>query len=288
MAQAETTLIEDNEDQIETESAELLEEDQIEDQNDSDEDENADDDDDDQEIVLDGDEGSHPKDDENHGIRKRINKLNAKVAKAETGQEQSTADLEVERERNRLLQLALDQQAAPVDGPPDPDDFDNGVADAEYIKAFQAHIAKGVMSDMMKAQQTTRVQTETDSALNARQVAHYQKAATLRVKDYDEIEDKAIAVLGQKVTNELIKEFDKSPEILYYLGKNPAELNRINAFIQDNKTMRAVARIGVLEDRLKTRPKAKINHAPSPDGELSGGGSGRPQGKRGPKGATFE
>ncbi len=293
MAQAETALLEDEEDHIEAEGedlgAELLDEDQSEDQEDGNEgdEDNAEAADADHEIVLDGDDGSHPADDEQRGIRKRINKLNAKVVKATEGQEQSTADLEVERERNRLLQLALDQQTAPVDGPPNPNDFDDGVNDAEYIKANNGVIIDELAKRQLKTQQTTQVQTQADGDLNRRQISHYQKADTLKVKDYDDTEDKAIAILGQEVTNQIISASDKSPHLLYYLGKNPKKAKEISALIKSNP-VKGVLQIGRLEARLVARPKAKGNHAPNPDNELSGGGSGKPRGERGPKGATFE
>lgn len=289
MANAETTLEKDNDDQIEeldaTQDEELLEADNAED--DESQETDGQDDDEGQEIVLEGDDGSHPTKDEQHGIRKRINKLNAKVAKAETGQQQSTAELEIERERNRLLQLALDEQSAPVDGPPDPNDFDDGTNDAEYIKANNSHIAKSVRADVLKEQQTMHTQTEVDGQLKARQIAHYQKADTLKVKDYDDTEDAAIAILGQAVTNQVISASEKSPELLYYLGKNPEVAKTLAEELKTN-VVKGVLRIGRLEARLVARPKAKQKPAPDPDGELSGGGTGSPRGKRGPKGATFE
>lgn len=277
--EAEAELLEDDTENLEP--AEDLSTDDQEDDQDEGEDQGD-------EIVLDGDDGSHPAQDEQRGIRKRINKLNAKIAKAETGQEQSTADLEVERERNRLLQLALDQQNKPVDGPPNPDDFDLGVSDAEYIKAFQTHITKGVKADMLQTQQTTQIKTQVDTDLRARQVAHYERADTLKVKDYDSTEDAAIAILGQNVVNELISSSDKSPEILYYLGKNPKVAEEINGLITSKQATKAVLRIGALEARLKARPKAKTKHAPDPDEQLSGGTAGGSKGFNGLKGATFE
>ncbi len=299
MTKAGTALLEDDDDQNQNLDGQITDDDQDQDDQDHDQDNQDDQDDDgeqegqgdedDQEIFLDGDDGSHPKD-EQRGIRKRINKLNAKVAEAKTGQDQSTAELAVERERNRLLQLALNQQQQqnqPVDGPPDPNDFDDGIADAGYVTAFQNHIAKGVRAEMQTQHQTTQVQTRNDDALQARQVAHYKKADALKVKDYDDTEDAAIAILGQDVTNQLITASDKSPEVLYYLGKNPDAAKDIKALIESNP-VKGVLKLGALEARLKSRPKAKQRNAPDPDGELSGGGSGKRKTKRGPTGATFE
>ena len=291
MAQAETALEELEDDQIEeleTDEEEVDGEEVDENlENDDNDDEDGDDgDDDDQEIVLDGDEGSHPQD-EQRGIRKRINKLNAKVTEAKAGQEQSSAELEVERERNRLLQLALDQQDQPVDGPPDPNDFDDGLADAGYIKAIRDHIAKEIRAEMLQTTQETQVKQETDTALQSRQVEHYKRADTLKVKDYDDTEDKAIAILGQDVTNQLIGASDKSPEVLYYLGKNEKVAKELADLLKSNP-VKGVLRIGALEAKLIARPKSKRNVAPDPDTELSGGTAGRKKTTAGPAGATYE
>lgn len=268
MANAETTLEKDNNDQIEeldaTQDEELLEADAEDDEG---QETDGQDDDEGQEIVLEGDDGSHPKD-EQHGIRKRINKLNAKVAVANQGKEQSAAELDIANERIRLLELAVDNQNAPVDGPPDPNDFDDGVTDAEYQKANNAFIAKSVRADVLKEQQTTQTQTEASGQLKARQIAHYQKADTLKVKDYDATEDAAIAILGQDVTNQVITASDKSPELLYYLGKNPEVAEKLSEELKTN-VVKGVLRIGRLEARLVARPKAK-NTAPDPDQELEG------------------
>lgn len=275
MAQAETAQIEDKDDKVEILESKDDNQSPVDgqntDQNIDDKDDGANQDDDEVEIVLDGGDGSHPEDDGQHGFRKRINKLNAKVAEANTGQQQSTADLEVERERNRLLQLALDQKNQPVDGPPDPNDFDNGVSDAEYIKAFRNHIAKGVTADMLKMQQTTQTQTKASGELNVRQNAHYKKADMLKVKDYEGTEDITISILGLSVVNEIISEFDKTPEILYYLGKNKKVAEEINELILSGKATKAAAKVGAIEARLKERLKSKVKPAPDPDGELQGG-----------------
>ena len=245
--------------------------------------------DDEFEITLEGDDGSHPKQDDNHGVRKRINKLNSKVAEAVEGKDAISKDLEVERERNRLLQLALEQQSGTPKGdggPPDPNDFDAGIADPEYAKAFRGYLSAGVMAETKDAQTQTKAQDEEQSQLRARQVEHYQRAESLKVRDYDETEDKAISALGNDAVNQLIANSNKSAEILYYLGKNPDKANDLARLLQASP-VKAVLQLGRLEAQLKAVPKAKRNAPPNPDGEMTGGGSGRKRSERGPKGATF-
>ena len=162
MAKAGTALIEDEIDEIDALEEEtqddLTSDDQDDDQDD--EDQNGSEEEVETEIFLDGDDGSHPPQDEQRGIRKRINKLNAKIAKAETGAEQTSAELEVERERNRLLQLALDSQdGKKPDGPPDPNDYEDGVTDPGWLAAYQEHIAKGVEIKMQQQGEQRTIKT---------------------------------------------------------------------------------------------------------------------------------
>lgn len=225
------------------------------------------------EIVLTGDAGSQP-DNEHRGIRKRINKLNSKVEAAQDGQSQATAALEVERERNKLLQLALEQrEQADVKGPPDPDDFDDGVADPKYIAAAHAHIKEGVIAEIKQSQpKGPQPERKSTPDLEDKQVKHYQRADKLKVKDYDATEDKAIEILGQDIVKQVMAATDKSAEILYYLGKNPDKAESIKELIATNP-VQGVFEIGALSRGLEVRPKAQSKPAPDPDTELEGGSS---------------
>lgn len=241
------------------------------------------------EIALDGDGGSHPKDDD-RGIRKRINELNRKVDAASEGKTEAEGLLEVERERNRLLQIALDNQngdASKKDAPPDPNDFDDGIADPAYVKAFQDHVAAGVLAKAQESQKQVRTETETQGKLRGRQEDHYRRADALKVPDYDDTEDNAIGILGHEVVNQLISNSDKSEVILYWLGKNPGKAEDLKGLIESNP-VKGVLELGRLEAKLVARPKSKDKPAPGPDRDQRGGGAGTRRRQRGPKGATFE
>jgi len=241
------------------------------------------------EIVLAGDGGSHPKDDD-RGIRKRINKLNRKVDAANEGKTEAERSLEIANERVKLLEIALDQKsgdASKKDAPPDPNDFDDGIADPAYVKAFQDHIAAGVLAKAQESQTQVRTETETQGKLRGRQEDHYRRADALKVPDYDETEDKAISIIGHEVVKELILNSDKSEVLLYWLGKNPNNAEDLKDLIQSNPVKGALA-IGRLEERLVAKPKSKNKPAPDPDREQRSGGSGEKRRQRGPKGATFE
>lgn len=238
----------------------------------------------DTEIVLEGDDGSQP-DQSNLGIRKRINKLNAKVSEAQDGATQANSALADKIEENKLLRLALDQQqeTATPSGPPDPLDFDDGARDTKYVTALNEYTDERVRTQMAKHVPTPEPQTDRD--LVAKQTQHYEAADKLNISDYEDVEDVAVGILGKETVNHLIKQTSNSPVILYYLGKNPEKAEQIADLVKRNP-IKGVMELGALEARLKVN-KVKRNQAPNPDEELEGATSPRSK-KRGPKGAKFE
>lgn len=238
------------------------------------------------EIVLDGEEeGSRP-DSNNLGIRKRINKLNAKVSNAQDGQATANAELENERQKNKLLELALEQKnakAAPS-GPPDPLDFDDGARDAKYVEALHGYNRQFFQSEMAKHTESQPVPASKD--LEVKQTQHYEAAEKLGIKDYDDVEDQAIGILGMDTVNQLIGAEPNSPQILYYLGKNPNTAQEIADLLRSSP-IKGVMKLGALSARLKVAPKAKRNQAPNPDDELESTTSSHSKYK-GSRGATFE
>ena len=234
------------------------------------------------EIVLDGDDGSQPAVQNNLGIRKRINKLNTKVNAAQGEATQATADLENERQKNKLLQMALDQRGeATVSGPPDPLDYDDGARDDKYATALTDYTNGLVRAEMQR--QAPEPQTNRD--LEVKQTQHYEAADKLGVKDYDDVEGQAVTILGKDTVNRLIGATQNSPRILYYLGKNPDKAQAIADLVKTDP-IKGVMELGVLDARLKVSTKAKRNQAPNPDDELEGALSPRKT-TRGPKGATY-
>lgn len=241
------------------------------------------------EIVLAGDEGSQPEAQSNLGIRKRVSKLNAKVNAAEGVADEANTALETMRQRNELLQLALDQKnAAPAtpSGPPDPFDFDDGAKDAKYVDALHEYNRGFFKSEMARHTEAQPKPVDT-RAIEARQTAHYEAADKLGMKDYAETEDKTIAILGRDTAVQMIGALDNSPEVMYYLGKNPAKAETIAELLNSNP-VKGVLELGRLSAGLTAQPKAKRNAAPDPDAELEGSSVARnSKSTRGPAGATF-
>lgn len=247
------------------------------------------------EVVLEG-EGSQPEKVERPGkelrIKKRINKLNAKVESANAEAEETRKLLEQKEKENELLRMALEQKK---ESPrqllePSPDDFDGGYLDPDFVKKQnefnRLKIKQEITKDLADSNKQSSEAVNRDTQfrnLEQKQSQHYERVNGLGAKDYDETEDKAIEIMGNDIVNGIIAESESSHVLLYYLGKNPAKAEQLADLLKSNP-LRGVLNIGRLEAELKVKPKT--NKTPDPDEELKGSGAMSP-GKRGLKGATF-
>jgi len=230
------------------------------------------------ELVIDGD--THPKKNETpRGFLKRINKLNGKVdsAKQETAAEKEKR--EFLEDENRVLKVALEQArgTGKPEAPtlPNPDDYDGGPSDQGYIdavieyqaKTTQAQVADGIQKARQQAT-VTAAQEAGAQRLEQKQAAHYERAAKLKVKDYEATEDKAIEIFGNEHTNHLIANLDNSEVAFYYFGKNPEVAQKYSDMLK-REPIKALIEIGGLLAKIKVKPKRES--APDPDEELEGG-----------------
>lgn len=212
---------------------------------------------------------------------KRVNKLNAKAKSAEQEREKANVELGLANERIKLLEMQRDQsnEAKNEPIPPKIEDYPEGVHDPEYAKKYHEYqdvrveqeVEKQVNKQVNEATKHT-AQTNTQAALSQdfkkKLDKHYDRSDEMGIKDYLETEDKAIASLGTDVARVLINNFDDSHVLMYYLGKNPGEAQRIADLMQTN-LVAGLAEIGALRSDLKVKPKTKIT--PNPDKPLPGG-----------------
>jgi hypothetical protein len=211
-------------------------------------------------------------------VSKRVKRLNKKSDATGEAAAATNTELEIEREKTKLLQLALEQakqakQVAPT--MPNPEDFDEGTADPKYQEKVTAYNETIIAAEVAK--QVTQATTQTADVINLnarndqlqkKQRKHYERAADIGVKDYEATEDAALEVLGNEVANHLIDNFDDSHIIMYYLGKNPDEAKRISNLLKTSP-IKGVAELGRLSGELKVKPK-KVDPAPDPDEEIKG------------------
>lgn len=216
----------------------------------------------------------------NEILQKRLAKLNKK--KGAEPDDETKSQIELERERNKLLTLALEQargnKSKQEDVAPDPDKFDGGEYDPEYRKQLDAFQVKRNQEEVRRLlreerdQEANKLAQEAQSKqLEESQRSHYKRALTLEVKDYDEAEDKVIDALGSEAANVIIQSFDDSHALMYHLGKNPDKLHKLDQLVKDGSstaTAKALAELGRISASLAVNPKSKP--APNPVEPLNG------------------
>lgn len=224
------------------------------------------------EIILSGEDGSQPQ--PQHGIQKRINKLNARNDAATEETSSVKEELRIVSEQNKLLHMALEQQTQNVSAstPPDPGDYDDGVKDRRYAEALDAYNEPRIAAAVQKqTSHLTPVQTENPNrGLELKQTKHYERADELDIKDFEEAEGKAVDILGNNIANTIISTSDSSHLILYHLGKNPRKAENLASLASTNPVA-CLREIIKLELNLSVKPRLQSEPLPDPDEELSGG-----------------
>lgn len=224
------------------------------------------------EIVLRGEEGTQPKElDIDAIVRRRVYRAKKQVNAVQGELSETAQKLVVAEERIKMMQMSEDYQKAQseIAKPPDPNDFDDGAQDAKYIAAQSDHQDKRIEAAVKKQTAHLTSQPAIDGDLERKRTNHYRRSVELGAKNFEEMEDKAIGILGQANADEIVKRSSKSAEILYYLGKHPDEAKEL-AELSNSDAWAAVSMIGRLEADLQVKRPAKANQAPNPDEELEG------------------
>ncbi len=254
------------------------------------------DDDDQQQIVREGDDtqsqATTPR-----GFLKRIGKLNGRVSKAKEGEASQKERADFLEQENKVKDIRIQQlegQPPPETlKKPDPNEFDGGVYDPKYEAAVDEYQDKRQdarlnerLADQTQKSTVTNDQAALAHKLRTKQEAHYDRAAKLKVKDYEETEDKLLSIMNHEKVNHIILALpDRSEQLLYYLGKNPKLAQKYSDMLE-TETVRALMELGGVLSEIKVKTVSKKS-LKDPDEDLEGGNLPTGKKKRGPKGATF-
>ena len=199
------------------------------------------------------------------GVQKQIDEITREKyeERRERQRAQERAD-RLEQELQAIRNGSQQQQPKALpNGAPDPEQFPAGRYDPDYLEALTDY----------KAQQRFDAQRE-QATIQERRASLQQAEAKARetYADYDVASEEFLTHPLAKVptfTN-LVLESDNPTEIAYYLGKNPAELDKIS----EMTASQAARYIGRIEASLaeKTTDVAvkKASSAPKPISALSG------------------
>lgn len=212
-------------------------------------------------------------------VQKRLKREKRKSAKGVGEAAKAAEDLVIEKEKNKLLTLALEQKTDATKAanlPPNPDDFD-GVSDPKYLESVQAYnqkITQALVQDEVRRAtadiSVTQNEGEKKRNFEHRNTEHIRKSIALDASDYDVTEDAVIDIIGQDNVDHIISASDDAHLVLYYLGKNVDKAENLQDLIM-NDPLKAAVQIGRLEAIAKGSPIVNANPTPDPDEELSGG-----------------
>lgn len=179
-------------------------------------------------------------------IARRFSELTGQrdAAKADTVTERTKREA-LERE---LAELKAKHEPAKVeavvvadDDEPKPEDYKDAF---DYNKALVAHGVKKALAERDAKDAENKAKEEQEKSSKAWQ---QQKTKMLeKIPDYDEVVDNAKDLMVSNVVRDAIRESDVGHELLYYLAKNPAEVERLKPM----NALRALRELGKIEDKI--------------------------------------
>lgn len=199
------------------------------------------------------------------GVQKRIDEITREKyeERRERQRAQERAD-RLEQELHSMRNGTQQQQPKALpNGAPDPDQFPAGRYDPDYLEA---------LTDF-KVQQRFDAQNE-QATIHERRASLQQAEAKARetYADYDMASEEFLTHPLAKVSafTNLVLESDNPTDIAYYLGKNPAELDKISDMTA-SQAARYIGRIeGLLAEQTSEAVVKKASSAPKPISALSG------------------
>lgn len=239
------------------------------------------------EIVVEAEGEPTSKTDMNWAVSQRVNKvtskLNGKIEAKNEEAERLRLEKDMLAEENRLLKLS---QSTPQERP-DEDDFDSR---AEYLVADQTWMdnriketAAGIVAEANQVNQSQTNTVNQDNVLRGKITSHYDRVNTLKIKDYETLEDQAIDALGNDFAKQLMANASKSHLILGHLGANTARAQEL-AELAKIDPLKAYTEALEIGDKLSIKGKTKT--ALDPETVVEGGGANIKHGE-GPPGATY-
>lgn len=221
-------------------------------------------------VVLDGDKSSSS-DEGNQktvpvGFYRRIGKLNDKVDEANTRASESDARNDLLKEENKLLRMQVDALKGGGQSDDDEEDEGRGMTQADVDRR-----AREIVQEELNSASSAGQQAAAQDANTKKLEAHYDRAAELKVDDYEDTEDKAIDILGKDLSRFVMSSSNKSQLLLYYIGKNPGVGYELARKIQADPGSGALE-IGELAAKLSLRKADTQNDddLPEPDSDLGG------------------
>lgn len=201
-----------------------------------------------------------------------IKRIGKRADKANAENTRLTSELEASKQETALLQQQLNptpaQKPTLADCENDPERFDT-----ELNRWYQGQSAVSTKTSIDKAVneiKNTQAIESHDNRIQGLIDNHYEKANEANVEGYEIAEANALDWLGEKIFQGVIEVADNSPEVLFLLGSNKEEAEKLVTLLKTNPT-KGTAEIGRLSARAVKFEKS--DGVPDPETNLEGGGT---------------
>lgn len=201
------------------------------------------------------------------GVQKRIDELTANWRESQRQAEQLM-------EQNRQLQEALLKNRETPQQPPAPEVTEPKIDDFnsydEYVAALADFKAEQKVRKILDDQESKRVEAEAAKTREQREREFMARADSYKAErpDFDSVAFNPLLPVTQEMAD-VINSSENGPKVLYHLGKNMAEAQRI----ANLPPVMQAAELGRIEARI-TMPQANLNSAAPDPIEPVGGGDG--------------
>lgn len=215
------------------------------------------------EVVEEVEEKEPEEDKVPKSVQKRIDKIFYQKEKEREARQEAQAKAAALELRIKELEAATQSRQTSKqkpEGAPNPDDYDAGRYDPEYLEA---------LTDWKVKQYVDNQQKQLKIAEQQRNVITLQEEARKAHDDYDQAEQSFLShpLVRVDVFKELLLDADNPAELAYYLGKNQEELDKIGEMSKE----KAARYMGRLEEKISlVQSKKAVTNAPKPISPLSG------------------
>jgi hypothetical protein len=198
-------------------------------------------------------------------LRNKTNQVNEAQAEAQ----RVSAELEAANAKLDLLELRdkqRDNTAPKEDDFDDPQEFNRANTafnDSRVSALVDERVGKAVQQNQQQTYQANQSQEQEKSIGE-----HYQRADSLNVTNYDELEGNAMSILGQEFVKTIIATTDNSEKLIASIGASPGKAAEIAALAKLNPA-RAFAK--AVSFPINSNLNGTPLNTPSPETKLSPG-----------------
>ena len=202
------------------------------------------------------------------GFQKKIDTLTARSKEAEERAERLfQQNLELQRALTARQEPKEPEKPAPETTEPKIDDYQSY---DEYVSALADYKAEQKVRAILGEQETKRAEAEAAKSREDREREFMSRAESYKAErpDFETVAFNPLLPVTQEMAD-VINASENGPQVLYHLGRNMAEAQRISNL----PPVMQAAELGRIEARI-TMPQANLNSAAPEPIEPVGGGDG--------------